>query len=141
MTKEKLASLLDGKEYREEVLGEHADVAKEHGLVVVYGLSDDLMEFEGVIDDEFGCYEGGVCRIDKDGVVPDREMMEEAEDDDEAMEAWLHRKKAAKKIEAIWCADNEPSWTYKTSIPHATFNIMEDGEVQCRGLVFNITDL
>lgn len=141
MTKEELAKLLDGKEYRDEVLGQLYEDAIKAGLVVVYGASDDLMEFEGVIDDEFGCYGGGECRVDADGVVPDREMMEDVEDDEEAMEAWLKRKKAAKQITAVWSAKGQPPWTYKTKIPHATFTIMEDGEVQCRGLVFNIADL
>lgn len=141
ITKEDLAKLLNGKDYREEIAPELLLQAKENGLVIVYGHSDDLMEIEGAISDEGGCYDGGEFRIDRDGIVPDREMMEEDEDDDEAMDAWLQRKKAAKKIEAVWGAKNQPAWTYKTKIPHATFNVMEDGEVQCRGLVFNITDL
>lgn len=32
-------------------------------------------------------------------------------------------------------------WTYKTNIPHLDFNIMEEGEVYCEGLVFFIGDL
>lgn len=142
MTKEELAGLLDGKSYREEISSELLTAAKVHGLVIVYGHSDDLMEFEGAIEDEFGCYDGGECRIDSEGVLPDRDQAEDdADGDDDRMEDWHRRRKAAKKIEAIWCATGQPAWTYKTKIPHATFNVMEDGEVQCRGLVFNIADI
>lgn len=140
MNKESLAAfakLLDGKSYREEIPKNTIAIAKKNGLVIIYGHSDDLMEIEGTIYDEGGCYGGGEFFIDKKGLLPDRD---EAEDDDE-LESWLKRKKKAKKIEAIWCAKGEPAWTYKTDIPHATFNVMDDGEIQCRGIVFNKSDL
>ena len=51
-------------------------------------------------------------------------------------------------IEAVWCSkENNPviAWTYKTEIPHATFDVLEtddeESEIQCRGLVFSIKDL
>jgi hypothetical protein len=40
-----------------------------------------------------------------------------------------------KYIDAVWC-EGEYSWTYKTNIPHATFDIWEDGEKYCKGIVF-----
>lgn len=46
----------------------------------------------------------------------------------------------AKQIEAIWGKDGI-SWQYKTDIPHATFNVMEDDEVYCIGIVFDIKEL
>ena len=49
--------------------------------------------------------------------------------------------KAAASIEAIWCAKGEPSWTYKTNIPHSTFLILEDGEPSCRGIVFALAEV
>lgn len=33
------------------------------------------------------------------------------------------------------------AWTYSTEIPHATFEIIEEGEKFCRGIVFDINDL
>ena len=32
-------------------------------------------------------------------------------------------------------------WSYETDIPHETFNIYEDGEVWCVGIVFSVEDL
>ncbi len=139
MTKEELAKKLDGKEYRSEIPDALVKDAKANGLVIVYGHSDDLIEFEGAIHDEGGCYDGGSFLIDRKGLIPDRDDI----DEDDELEAWLKRKKKAKKIEAIWCDPNEPAWTYKTLIPHATFNVIEgdgDTEVQCRGIVFSIND-
>jgi hypothetical protein len=114
--------------------------AKQNDLVIITGASDDLMEVEGAITDEGGCYGGGEFLIDKEGLLPDRDDI----DDDVEAESWLRRKKKAKKITAVRCAPGKPAWTYETSIPHATFNVIEgdgDEEVQCIGIVFNIKDL
>ena len=135
MTKEQLATLLNGREYRNEITELEEKQAKDDGLVVVFGASDDLMEFRGGINDEIGCYDGGIALIDEHGVLSDRESI----DDDDELEEFFKRKPNTKKIEAVWGGDI--SWAYKTSIPHATFDIMEDGEVYCRGIVFGISDL
>lgn len=49
--------------------------------------------------------------------------------------------KGCRVIEAVWCPD-EPdcSWAYKTDIPHVTFDVVEDGELYCRGIVFRLAD-
>ena len=45
-------------------------------------------------------------------------------------------------ITAVWCdPESGASWSYKTDIPHETFNIYEDGELFCIGIVFSIDDL
>ena len=49
-------------------------------------------------------------------------------------------------IDARWCdgmnRDGLPAtWTYETEIPCERFDIWEDGEVYCVGLVFSIEDL
>lgn len=142
MTKEELAKALDGKEYRKEIASALLTEAKQSGLVIVYGHSDDLMEFEGAIEDEFGCYGGGRCLVDSCGVLPSNEDIDE--DDDDELAELIKRRKKAKVIDAIWCAKDQPAWTYETKIPHATFNVIEgdgDTEVQCQGIVFNISDL
>ena len=49
-------------------------------------------------------------------------------------------------IDAVWCdgmnRDGLPAtWTYKTDIPCEQFDIWEDGEIYCVGLVFSTEDL
>jgi hypothetical protein len=107
------------------------------GLVIVYGASDDIMEFVGAIDDECGCCDGGTALVDKHGVL-DRSRV----DDEDLHGMWEHvtREKSARKITAVWAEDGY-SWTYRTDIPHATFEITEDGEPYCRGIVFALADL
>ena len=100
------------------------EYAKENGIVIVYGASDDLMELDGAIYDEFGCYEGGVCCLDSEGNILE-EMTENC-----------------RTIEAVWCGEGEKfTWTYKTDIPHETYEIYDDAEPYCKGIVFYKKDL
>lgn len=106
MTIYEFAEGLDGREYGKEITRFEKQRAKELGFVVVFGYSDDNTEFRGAYDDEIGCFNGG--RVYEDG---------------------------EKFIDAVWC-EGEYSWTYHTNIPHATFDIYDEGEKYCRGIVF-----
>lgn len=128
MTKEELADQLNGNEYRSEYTKEQMKLAKENSLVIVHGASDDLIEFEGGISDEYGSFEGGSVRITK------KHNIKEAKPDSENV------------IHGFWCPKNDEgkviaSWVFSTDIPHSTFKIMEDDEVYCIGLVFSLSDL
>lgn len=105
------AEMLNGREYGKEITPLEEQKAKELGFIVVFGYSDDCAEFRGAISDEVGCYDGGI-------------VFERGE----------------KYIDAVWC-DGEYSWTYDTNIPHATFDIYEDGEKFCKGLVFDESEV
>ena len=122
------AEMLNGREIGEEITPDEVKLAKENNLVVVYGASDDLMEFEGVIDKEIDCEIGVTVYLRKNEIiyrseykVPDLEN--------------------TKSITSDWDGNALPSWQYYTDIPHETFDIMEDGEVYCRGIVFSMDDL
>jgi len=139
MTKEELAARLHGTQYpfsRNAPKGIF-EQARAAGLVIVYGASDDLMEFDGAFRDELGCYDGGTALVDAKGLL-DRSQIDD--DDDEAICAFVLRKRAARSIEAIWNQEGY-SWIYRTDIPHATFEVMEESEKYCRGLVFSINEL
>ncbi len=58
----KLANFLDGTEYPLYIAKETTDRAGELGIVIVYGGSDDLMEFEGAWYGELGAY-GGIVQV------------------------------------------------------------------------------
>lgn len=135
MTKEQLAEMLNGREYLREITPDEDILAKESGLVVIFGCSDDLMELRGAIDGEFGCFDGGAACISKRGLLPEPEC-EECED------CPLRKREVENYaiITANWDKDGY-SWTYSTEIPHATFIIYEDGEPYCKGIVISINDL
>lgn len=128
------AKSISGKEYGyPQFTKEEIKTAEENGFVIVYGASDDLMEFEGAICDEGGCFDGGRVYFNKTEVCQD-------ESDRSAFDNYSN------SINAVWDGDTDENgklitWTYETDIPHETFMIYEDGEPYCRGIVFNISDL
>lgn len=144
MKKEELALHLFEIDRREGVSEELVKAAKESGLIIIYGESDDLVEFEGLLYDEIGAYDGTDFIIAKEGE-------EIPVDEDEG----TYRK--AKELEALpiekggkfknlftaeWCPDGlDCSWRITTDIPHAEFNIMEDGELFSIGIVVDVKDL
>ena len=138
MDAKELAAKLNGREYCREITDEEVRQAKEAGLVVVFGASDDLIEFRGAIRDEGDCYDGGTVLIDTKGVLPSWDSASESE---ETAQEYFERKAKARTITALWAKEPGYTWTYKTDIPHETFEIVEDGEPYCRGIVFNIGDI
>ena len=137
MNAKELAAKLAGATYRNVISQDLAAEAKAAGLVVVYGQSDDLMEFAGAIDDELGCYDGGTALVDANGLLKERDQIE----DDDELKDYFAREPHAKPIEALWAKEGDYSWTFKTDIPHETFEITEDGEPYCRGIVFALSDV
>ena len=133
---ESIAKELDGIEYPVRIPENCSRDAKKFGIVIVYGASDDLMEFDGAIVDEVGSYEGGEAFVDAKGLIPNYESIDK--DDKKAVFDCLARERNGLKIEALWCKEVGYSWTYKTEIPHAIFEVMEEGEHYCRGIVFRL---
>lgn len=131
-----MATMLNGREMGDEITKLEEEVAKASGLVVLFGYSDDNAEFRGAIRDEFSCFDGGTMFVSKEGVFPEEDY-HRCTCDHCGYKAF---EKSCKKIEAKWC-EGDYSWTYMTDIPHATFEIMEDGDKFCRGIVFELKDV
>ena len=140
MTKEELAAWLDGFEYPLAIPDYLEKGARAAGLVIVWGHSNDLMEFSGAIYDEVGAWEGTTVKVDVLGVLPEWESFRTDHNEEEAFARYFERRPKTKGITAIWDKEGY-SWTYRTEIPHATFDVMEDGEKYCRGIVFSFSDL
>lgn len=134
MTKEQLAEMLNGREYGSEITKAEEREASTHRLVVVFGASDDNVEFRGAIDEEEFAFEGGTFLVSRVGVF----------DNDHSCNCpycgFDKAKERGVLIEAEWNHKGY-SWVISTKIPHAAFDIMEDGEKFCRGIVFSIADL
>lgn len=132
MTKEQLAQKLNGREYPIRLTKQELAEVKAAGLVIVTGASDELMEFEGAICDE----------VDAPGVacIKDGKVLAEHDGCECHYCGYAAVREPSHTIESLWCVD-DISWTFTTDIPHADFDVMEDGEVYCRGLVFSVGDL
>lgn len=118
------AQVLDSRQYGyPQFTKEELEIAKENGFVIVCGASDDLMEFYGAITDEGDCFDGGTVWFNRERVTDGPITT------------------AERCIEALWCKEDDITWTYKTDIPHETFMIYEDDEKYCRGIVFDIKNV
>lgn len=139
MTAQELAKQITGMEYPFRLSQDIVTQAKAAGLVIVYGASDDLMEFEGAINDEIGAYDGGTAFVTAEGLLADYEQIDK--DDKNALRYYFQHEQTGVEIESLWCKGDSYSWTFKTTIPHETFEIVDDGEPYCRGIVFALADV
>lgn len=130
------AEKLTGREYGEELTNKENEKAKADGVIIVFGASDDLIEFRGVIDDEDGAWEGTEVRI-----TPDLNLFSE----DKNREDFKYNSDQIVKMPIVKSTWNpkelETNWLISSAIPHETFDILEDGELYCRGIVFHSDSL
>ncbi len=140
-TAESLASILNGRAYGHEISPDECKKALENRLVVVFGQSDDLLEFRGAIDEEVSAWEGATVAIDQEGI----QDLDECRNECECKNCSRIRaifKKSASNIRAIWC-ESSPGipWTIESEVPSFPFVILEKGEPFCRGAVLSLDDL
>lgn len=133
MNTKEFAALLNNRQYRNEITKDEAEQAKRSDIVIVFGASDDLMEFRGAINEELSAWEGTTAYVNADGLVLN-------ECDDEHCPYARKAAAQAKNIKAVWDKDGY-SWVYETDIPHETFEILEDDEKYCRGIVFSLDEV
>ena len=126
MTKEQLAEMLNGRQYRDETTPEIERLAKENGLCIAFGASDDLLEFRGSVYDEVSAWNGVKAYLTPKGNVKG------------------NMKPGRVCVSADWCPKdiNGEVWAawliqVQTEVNFAPFDIFEDGELYCRGCVFN----
>lgn len=135
LTKEVLAEKLEGVQYPLTITSELREVIADSNLVIVYGASDDLIEFDGSIYEEMSAWEGATVYVLTDGsVIKDYNYEERIA---LASGNELEELKKAQKIQAIW-GEEGISFQYKTKIPHAVFNVLEDKDIYCKGIVFDM---
>ncbi len=110
MNAKEWAEKLNGREYGSEITQQEEKQMEQDGIVAIFGASDDLCELRGVVDEEHDCFGGGEISVE------------------------------SIKIRIVWHDKGNPCWTFETDIPHETFDIYEDGELYCKGIVFNLAD-
>lgn len=125
------ASFLNGRNYGQELSKNEEAALKEQGFVVVFGYSDDNVEFRGAINEEMGCFGGGEFYLNQGG------LMEPCHDECKYYEA---AKTKGVILEAFWNKDGY-SWAYSIPVATASFDIMEDGEKFCKAIIFPLNSL
>jgi hypothetical protein len=137
MTKEELAAQLTGHEYGQEISKALEAEAKVAGLVVVFGYSDDNVEMRGAWRSEYSAWGGTELLITAEGIW-DKDAC--AVQCIYFRSAYQEARKHGQLVHALWDQGGY-SWLFQTTIPHATFEIVEAGKKYCRGIVFAIADL
>lgn len=132
---DEIAAALNGTEYGNDFPADVVARAKANRIVIAYGHSDDLLELDGFDRDEVDAYDGTTVAFNSAGMIKP-----ECDDDDCPHEK--RRFDAGAKLELAWNDGGDPcAWTFETKIPHSKFDILEDGELFCIGVVFSLDDL
>jgi hypothetical protein len=141
MTKEELAESLNGLEYGEDIPQDLLEAARDSALIIVYGRSDDIMEFDGAMYDESYVSGWDVVKFDRKGLIPEWDDIEK--DELQEVREYLERidGEIPSEIKVMPEGNEGYFWSYETDIPHSTFEILEDGERYCRGIVFDLKDV
>lgn len=145
MTKEEAAQLLNNRQYLEEITHEEAKLLKQNGLVVVFGYSDDNVEFMGALCDEIGANSaarpGGFdIQFTKNGLVPDWPEHEK-KTKEEADDYYRFVSKPNRWITAFFGKKGSSyDWEFECDFPHATFDVFENTVPFCKGVVFSLDE-
>jgi hypothetical protein len=133
------AKKLNGREYLKEITSQEEKEAKEDGVIIAFGYSDDNLEFRGAIDDEIGAYDGATVKLTKDLTVFSESK------NAESFNYNRHEIQKMPKVKAISCpTKNEETiatWEITTKLPHEKFKIYEDGDLFCIGIVINVNSV
>lgn len=128
------AQELNGSEYPFRLTANQTIRAQDARLVVAYGESDDLLEFEGSVYEEVGAYEGGEAFFNTEGILQNKCP-------DDACPYFQEKKNLARKVTSSWGGDHDGyNWVVSADFAFETFDVFEDGKLFCRGIVFCLDD-
>jgi hypothetical protein len=131
-----VALMLDGREYGSEVSPREETEFKNAGIVVVYGYSDDCVEFEGAVNTEIGIWNTGNIPL-LNGVPFDVPCATE--------EFETHccplLKEVAKRLKYIKSKFGVNGWEFDADFPCEKFTVVEEGDAYGVGLIYALADL
>jgi len=136
MTRDAAAAFLNGSEYADVGTPSHLRAMKAAGLVAVYGLSNDLIELRGAIDEEVEALRGGVVSILPDGII----------DGSCTQDHCPYRERLVRGASTVTGVFDDDAaqghvWRFETDLPHTTFETLDNGEPFCLGVVVSLEDV
>ena len=141
-----LADHLNNRQYREELDDKLEQFAKNYNYVVAFGASDDLIEFRGAFEEEFGASEE--LYFDKEFKIISNHNKIKLDERSIRSNNYVSIYKfdleveLKNKITQEWRPkDSKASWRLSANFPYKTFNIFDEESLYCVGIVFDINDL
>jgi len=131
--------LLHGRQNGKVLFQKEENIASMNGWTVIYGCSDDLIEFEGYISEEMSQYGSDSLHI-----VKKKDSLEVLDDYDynninQKFEEYNIKLPSVK----ILFNNNHDDyyWYIYSDVPYLSFDIMEDDEKFCRGIIIDKIDI
>lgn len=117
-----IKSRIDKIDIKQEIPKDVQVLAKDNNILIAYGGSDDLLELRGAINEEYGAWEGFDPRVMSG---------------DGRREIEVLKKLLSIDLVMNWCPNDELSgnFTLKEGVEFEEFDIIEDEEVFCRGVI------
>lgn len=144
MNAKELAAILNGRTEGSEISEEEQRQAKQAGLVVAFGASDDCLEFRGAFDDEISSYNGVTVQVTADGIVEKWSSLLKRQPHKDVVREYLKRDETAKTVTAKWDQVDAYEWFIEGDFPFEPFDVahrVEGAAPFCRGIVFSVEDL
>jgi hypothetical protein len=139
MTVKEWSERINGVEYPAYDLDIFNRDMKEDGIIAAYGYSDNLLEFRGVVHEETKAWEGNEGNT---VLIASREKGTAFLFEKDVTQFSRKITAQMRRVTAVWHPEDlEACWKIETEIPHETFDIMEEGELFCRGVVFHVDDI
>jgi len=123
ITLKEFAAMLHGRDCQPNLTPDELLLAKNKGFVVVYGDSDDRVEFIGAIRAE-----GHTNPLTKDSpagvlVLSDKGVL--LDEDTDLYAEFISENRNV--ITVFYCRRGDPNWVFETDIPHETFLTYDGG--------------
>ena len=146
ITLKDFAAMLYGRDCQPHLTPDELLLAKQKGFVVVYGDSDDRVEFRGAIRAE-----GHTDPLIKDGPAGVLALSEDGKLIDDESDLYAEYIKQNRNIiNVYYCEKGGLNWVFETEIPHETFltfdggydeecDDIDDGFARC--IVFEVSSL
>ena len=123
ITLKEFAAMLHGRDCQPNLTPDELLLAKQRGFVVVYGDSDDRVEFEGAIREE-----GDANPLVKDSPAAVLVLSEDGKLLDDESDLYAdYIKENRNVINVFYCSKDGINWVFETEIPHETFLTYDGG--------------
>ena len=144
ITLKEFAEMLHGRDCQPHLTQDELELAKQKGFIVVYGDSDDRVEFDGAIHQE--AHSNPLAQDCPAVVLALSDEGRLLDDDSDLYIEYLEKKRNI--INVFYCSKENLNWMFDSDIPHETFltydggyyeEYFDDGFARC--MVFEISAL